>query len=424
MNKSSAKENAQEYNNTNHNGENVTHFTEAETASISSSNITTQNEDQLTLTRRTLNLQLRTAAFSFVGFLLVTFSMQSIIFFILSLYLISSSLSNATSNLNTETIMIYIFSYMPESIRTFLTETTVHEWMTDTSFANEWRFLLIYFVPGLTTEQLETLIRQLPRRRQEMLLQPGGFAQMISLPQYLMNSLLRPPNNDEYDQNSILQRSESLNNNNNNNISTNRRALPGGNRDDSNNENDLVWDNESIDSNSTNELSHNNNYLLDWLQDESVIYQAMQEAFQSISTSITQSIQSSVVDSMSNIVNSPLFSRIINTSRNMFIGTVLSTAFYYTSPFFSEAVNTAGRLPSRAITAATTHLTSSLISINRSRQNANFSSLIGPILISSSAFMGVSTGLLYYASARSRRSRSSSSVNPSNKHEEKKDMKS
>ncbi len=63
--------------------------------------------------------------------------------------------------------------YLPDSLRTFLTETTLHEFMADTTFFMETRYLLMYFLPGLSPEQLMEYIHRLPPRHRDALLQPG-----------------------------------------------------------------------------------------------------------------------------------------------------------------------------------------------------------------------------------------------------------
>lgn len=406
----------------NSHSESLTNLTEAETVSIYTSETSTINNrgngNQL-VRRNNLNLQLRASAASSVVFLLVTFSIPTIVSFIFTVYLLSSSLSTAISCADRDTIIATLFPYIPESVRTLLTETIIHEWMTEapkeSNFFNEWRFLMIYFIPGLTREQRETLIRQLPRRRQEMLLQPGGIAQFLSLPPYLMNnhssrqqSIILPPSlvdsSTNYGSSSRqLPRNESLTN-----MSTGGTALP--ENINSNDDNDLVWDSETVNSSNSidDESSSEENRSLDWLQDESVIYQAIQEAIQSFSTAATRSIQDMVAIPTRFLVAHPIFSRILNTSRNLFIGTALSTGFYYTTPFFSNFVNNqmlprlaqASRIPARAITTGTSQIVSRMNSFNTTRQNNNHSSYMGPVLISSSAFMGVSTGVLYYARYR------------------------
>jgi hypothetical protein len=59
--------------------------------------------------------------------------------------------------------------YLPASIYNRLTETTMHEWMQDTSLTMEYRHLMLYFVPGITHEQLDAYVDALaPRHRRNL----------------------------------------------------------------------------------------------------------------------------------------------------------------------------------------------------------------------------------------------------------------
>ncbi|KAL7547078.1 hypothetical protein ACHAWF_010394 [Thalassiosira exigua] len=77
--------------------------------------------------------------------------------------------------------------YLPAYLREMLTETTLHEFMTDDRFFMEYRYLLLYFMPGLRPEQLADFIDQLPARHREALLQPGLGRMMPSV----MGNLMR-----------------------------------------------------------------------------------------------------------------------------------------------------------------------------------------------------------------------------------------
>jgi hypothetical protein len=76
--------------------------------------------------------------------------------------------------------------HLPESIRVMLTQTTLHEFMADTAFFMEYRYLLLYFMPGLRPEQLMEFIDRLPARHREALLQPGLGRLMPSVMENLM----------------------------------------------------------------------------------------------------------------------------------------------------------------------------------------------------------------------------------------------
>lgn len=65
-----------------------------------------------------------------------------------------------------------LVTYLPQSISRLLTETSLHDWMTDPTFVLETRHLLLYFI-GLSPDQLDDTINQLPARRRQQLLRPG-----------------------------------------------------------------------------------------------------------------------------------------------------------------------------------------------------------------------------------------------------------
>ena len=83
--------------------------------------------------------------------------------------------------------------YLPESIRIMLTETTLHEFMADTAFFMEYRYLLLYFVPGLSPDQLMAYIGRLPARHREALLRPG----LGRLVPSVMENLMRIDDDDD-----------------------------------------------------------------------------------------------------------------------------------------------------------------------------------------------------------------------------------
>jgi hypothetical protein len=64
-------------------------------------------------------------------------------------------------------------AYLPESLSHTLTSQTLHEYLTDDSFGLEYRHLLLYFMPGLSNEQIEQYVDQLPPRHREELRRHG-----------------------------------------------------------------------------------------------------------------------------------------------------------------------------------------------------------------------------------------------------------
>lgn len=69
--------------------------------------------------------------------------------------------------------------YLPESMQRALTSTTLHEWMTDPAVFLEYRHMLLYFIPGLSPEQVEGMVRNLPPRHRDRLLTPGYMAPVV-----------------------------------------------------------------------------------------------------------------------------------------------------------------------------------------------------------------------------------------------------
>ena len=63
--------------------------------------------------------------------------------------------------------------YLSEYMYNQLTELTLHEWLQDGSFTLEHRHLMLYFIPGISPEQLETYIDRLPARHRSNLRRHG-----------------------------------------------------------------------------------------------------------------------------------------------------------------------------------------------------------------------------------------------------------
>ena len=132
---------------------------------------------------------------TFVGFIL--FLIFTLPFFaLMSLALMAASLAAlapvASSAIRTRYQLemeqpLGLLRYLPDSLRVLLTETTLHEYMSDTTFMMENRYLLLYFIPGIQPDQLMGYINQLPQRHRDALLQPGLGRFMPSL----MNRLVR-----------------------------------------------------------------------------------------------------------------------------------------------------------------------------------------------------------------------------------------
>jgi len=79
-----------------------------------------------------------------------------------------------------------VFTLLPESTREYLMNTSLHEMLTDNSGYLENRYLLLYFIPGLSPEQILQMVNRLPQRHRDMVLGQGGMARMI-LPTPMQN---------------------------------------------------------------------------------------------------------------------------------------------------------------------------------------------------------------------------------------------
>ena len=84
------------------------------------------------------------------------------------------------------------FSYLPASFQNYLSATSLHAAMTDDSSFLENRWYLLYFIPGLTPEQINGMVARLPQRHRDMAYGPGGMARLV-LPENLWR-LIAPPN--------------------------------------------------------------------------------------------------------------------------------------------------------------------------------------------------------------------------------------
>jgi len=85
-----------------------------------------------------------------------------------------------------------LFDYLPASLRNYLTNTSFHEAMSADNNFLENRWYLIYFIPGLTPEQINSMVARLPQRHRDMAHGSGGIARMI-LPESVWR-LVAPPN--------------------------------------------------------------------------------------------------------------------------------------------------------------------------------------------------------------------------------------
>lgn len=115
---------------------------------------------------------------------------------------------------NDDTVTMY--DQLPPSLQEFLTSTTLHDYMTGSgtddgtddgnSFFEENRFLLLYFLPGITTEQKLRMVQDLPQRHRDTVFSPGGLARFV-LPEGVYRRLA--PRSMEASQNVALPVDES-----------------------------------------------------------------------------------------------------------------------------------------------------------------------------------------------------------------------
>mmetsp|Transcript_27522 Transcript_27522/g.31393 ORF Transcript_27522/g.31393 Transcript_27522/m.31393 type:complete len:388 (-) Transcript_27522:39-1202(-) len=96
-----------------------------------------------------------------------------------------------------------IGQYIPSSLYNMLTETTLHETMQDNSFVEEYQYLMLYLIPFISEEQLETHVNNLSSRQRNQLRRHGlghllgeGFMRALmgeSRYRRSSNELLPPP---------------------------------------------------------------------------------------------------------------------------------------------------------------------------------------------------------------------------------------
>ncbi|KAL3928671.1 MAG: hypothetical protein SGARI_004966, partial [Bacillariaceae sp.] len=100
-----------------------------------------------------------------------------------------------------------IGDYLPSSIYDQLTQTTVHDFMSDTrnSYVNENAYLMLYMIPGLTPEQINEYVGRLSPRHQELLHRHGlgyvlgsSFMRLIMGDERLQNQ--QPPRIEQLDE--------------------------------------------------------------------------------------------------------------------------------------------------------------------------------------------------------------------------------
>ena len=74
---------------------------------------------------------------------------------------------------------------LPTWLYDMLTQQSLHEFMTDPSFALEYRHLLLYFLPGISPERLHTYLQQLAPHHIQGLYRPGGVGHLVLGPTWM-----------------------------------------------------------------------------------------------------------------------------------------------------------------------------------------------------------------------------------------------
>lgn len=72
-----------------------------------------------------------------------------------------------------------IVSYLPSTLQQYLTTTTFHEYMQDGTFLRDHYYFLLYFLPGLSSDQQAQFIQQLPSRHRDLLYHPGFLSLIL-----------------------------------------------------------------------------------------------------------------------------------------------------------------------------------------------------------------------------------------------------
>ena len=380
---------------------------------------------------------------SIILFLIATFSVPTLIFFTISAVSMSLAGQAFYQQIQIQIDQHGILYYLPQSLQTLLTTTTIHEYMTDTSFYMENRYLLLYFIPGLSEQQLMNLIQQLPDHRRRFLLEQGQIARLV-LPSFIRDRLyplhiinehiaeteIDHEREDEYNlatrrtNDDILPIPSDLvwSNNHHDNHGQNDEIVStllsttsfpinvitqATSNDNSNPINPINEATEGSISNQSLPISMGNanreatSSNSDWNQDELVINAAVQSATNSFSRSMTQSALE-----LGNTIISP---SLLQRSSRLFGFMTFSTIAQW-SWSLSSMMGYRRSIP----------LLSILVSSHRNNRNENNVHLdarmernwisiyrnntFGRLLASSTVFMGLSTGLLYYMRSYVRRS--------------------
>lgn len=392
---------------------------------------------------------------SAVLFLLATFSLPSLFFFTVTISTMAMAGQASYQRLLIQINQRGLLYYLPESVQTYIRTTTLHEFMSDSTMFMEYRFLLLYFIPGLSEDQLMGFVNQLPEHRRQLLLNQGQVAD-IFLPESI-RSRLYPISEIEdeiqYEEQMLLA-DDNNGNAGNPMISSVHDGVPS----------DLVWESEEMnDVDDTNDNNHNNYHNRNHgnFRDQEVAEPADVDDSMQVSTVETNTATNSSSNAISNAIANAITNAESNTNSTSdwdldgsALSNAISTAVRSYAREISESVSEsllssvlspAALVRSARVTSLLTfssiaqwswtwssmlghvypvRILSSLGYDSIARSIANSSrmesesrsagerslgdsyrtNLVGRVLLSSTMFMGVSTGMMYYARSSIRRS--------------------
>lgn len=412
---------------------------------------------------------------SAILFLLATFSLPSLFFFTVTVSTMALAGQASYQRLLIQINQRGLLYYLPESVQTYIRTTTLHEFMSDSTMFMEYRFLLLYFIPGLSEEQLMGFVNQLPEHRRQLLLSQGQVAD-IFLPAS-MRSRLYPISEAEdmmqFDDQMLLadrddggihnsMRSQSVQeipsdlvwetneveamndvhdmnevNNIVNNANNHDKEDHVENNDDANDQGDDDVDDDTgdtvlptqtsiintntganiITNANTNTISHaianaitnansNMNTTSDWDLDGSALNNAISAAVRSYTREITTTISESL---LSSVLSPSALLRSARLTGFLTFSTIAQWSWSWSSMMGhvhpARILNSVGyNGMARSMMIASGGGSESRIVGERSWRNLYGSNLEGRLLLTSTMFMGVSTGMMYFVRNSIRRS--------------------
>jgi hypothetical protein len=94
-----------------------------------------------------------------------------------------------------------IGDYLPTSLYEQLTQTSIHEFMSDRSTVDENAYMMLYFLPGLSRDQIDEYVGRLAPRHQELLHRRGlGFLLGENFMRFLVGDQRLRPTLEEHDE--------------------------------------------------------------------------------------------------------------------------------------------------------------------------------------------------------------------------------